>query len=119
MLLVVRLLDLAPARRLVDRPAHRVGDGVGVEEDAAVEVARRPAGRLDERGLAAEETLLVGVEDRHDGDLRDVEPLAEEVDADQAVEYAEAKVRRMATRSSVSMSEWRYRQRTPSSEKYA
>ena len=80
-------------RGLLDRPAHRVGHGVGVEEDAPVEVAGGAARRLDERGLAAQETLLVGVEDRHDGDLRQVEPLAQEVDPDQAVEDAAAEVR--------------------------
>ena len=36
--------------------------------------------------LAAQEPLLVGVEDRHQRHLRQVEPLAEQVDADQHVE---------------------------------
>ena len=69
-LAVVGLLDRPPPRRLVDRAAHRVRHGVGVEETRPCEVARRAARRLDQRGLAAEEALLVRVEDRDDGDLR-------------------------------------------------
>ncbi len=58
-----------------------------------MDVARRPADRLDQRGAAAEEALLVGVEDRDERDLGQVEALAEEVDADELrFEYA-AKLR--------------------------
>ena len=55
---------LAAAVRLVDRAAHRARDLVRVHDHAAVHVARRAPDRLDERGLAAQEALLVGVEDR-------------------------------------------------------
>ena len=41
---------------------------------------------------AAQEALLVRVEDRDERDLRDVEALAQQVDADQHVELAEAQV---------------------------
>jgi hypothetical protein len=51
-----------------------------------------PPDRLDERGLAAQEALLVGVEDRHQRDLGQVEPLAQQVDADQHVVLAQPQV---------------------------
>ena len=50
--------------------------------------AARP-GRLDERRLAAQEALLVGVEHGDERDLREVEALAQEVDAHEHVELAE------------------------------
>ena len=62
---------------------------VGVHQHAAVDVARRAADRLDQRRLAAQEAFLVGVEDRDERHLRQVEPLAEEVDADEHVVVAE------------------------------
>ena len=40
----------------------------------------------------AQEPFLVGIEDRHEGDLRQVDPLAEQVDADEHVEDAEPQV---------------------------
>ena len=43
-------------------------------------------------GLRAQEAFLVGVEDRDQRAFRDVEPLAQQVDADQHVEHAEAQV---------------------------
>ena len=85
MLLVVAELQLPPALRLGDGPAHRVGDLVGVHDHLAVDVAGGPADRLDQRGLRPEEALLVGVEDGHQRHLGQVEALPEEVDADEHV----------------------------------
>ncbi len=82
-----------PPRGLLHGAAHRVGHGVRIEEDSAAQVARGAAGGLDEGGLAPEEPFLVGVEDRDHGDLGKVEPLAQEVDADQTVEDAAPEVR--------------------------
>ena len=67
----------------------RLRDLVGVEDDPAVDVARRAADRLHERRLAAQEALLVGVEDRDERHLGQVEPLAQEVHADEHVVLAE------------------------------
>ena len=50
------------------------------------------ADRLDQRGLAAQEALLVGVEDPDQRDLGQVEALAQEVDADEDVVLAEAQL---------------------------
>jgi hypothetical protein len=46
------------------------------------------ADRLDERPAGAQEALLVGVEDRHQRHLGQVEALAEQVDADEHVVVA-------------------------------
>ena len=58
----------------------------------AVDVAGGPADGLDERRLAAEEALLVGVEDGDQRHLGQVEALPQQVDADQHVELAEPQV---------------------------
>ena len=81
-------------RRWVSRdgPPHRVGDLVGVHDHLTVDVAGGAADRLDQRGLRAEEPLLVGVEDGHQRHLGQVEALPEEVDADEHVVLAEAEV---------------------------
>ena len=91
-LLVVGDLDGAAAVGLVDRLPHGRRLLVGVHDHAALDVAGGAADRLDQRGLAAEEALLVGVDDRHERDLGQVEPLAQQVDADQHVELAEPQV---------------------------
>ena len=53
---------------------------------------RRAADGLDQRALRAQEAFLVGVEDRHQRHFGNVEPFAQQVDADQHVEFAEAQV---------------------------
>src|SRR5579872_887290 len=60
-LLVVRELLRATAVRLVERTFDRFRQLVGVHDHLAVDVARRAADRLHERGLAAQEALLVCV----------------------------------------------------------
>src|SRR5262245_43815048 len=89
---IVGGLLLAPPLGLGDRPLHRAGDGVGIEDDAAVDVARGAADGLDQRRLAAQKAFLVGVEDRHQGAFGNVQALAQQVDADQHVEGAEPQV---------------------------
>ena len=85
-------LLLAPAAGFGERALDRAGDGVGVEDHAAVDVARGAADGLDQRGLRAQEALLVGVEDRDQPAFGDVEPLAQQVDPDQHVIDAEAQL---------------------------
>jgi hypothetical protein len=89
---VVGLLHRPASLGLRDRPSHGIGDRVGVHDDLALDVAGRPAHGLDERRLAAQEPLLVGVEDGDQGDLGQVQALAQEVDADQHVELAQTKI---------------------------
>ncbi len=70
-------------------PVDRLGHLVRVHQDLAVDVPGRAADRLDQRRLPAQEALLVGVEDRDQRHLGQVEPLAKQVDADEDVVLAE------------------------------
>ena len=82
----------APPLGLADRRLHRVGHPVGVQDRHAVDVPRGAADRLDQRALGAQEPFLVGVEDRDQRHLGNVEAFAQQVDADQHVELAEPQV---------------------------
>src|SRR5690606_34964837 len=75
-----------PALGLPDRTLHRVGDAIGVQDRRTVEVARRAADRLDQAALGPKEAFLVGVENRNQRHLGQVESLAKQVDADEHVE---------------------------------
>ncbi|CAM5492436.1 hypothetical protein SGRIM128S_02196 [Streptomyces griseomycini] len=90
--LVVGDLLLPAAVGLVDGLLHRRGDLVGVHVDLAGDVPRGAADGLDQGGAGAQEALLVGVEDRHQGHLGQVEPLPQQVDADEDVELAAAQL---------------------------
>ena len=89
---VVRLLASPATAGLADGPAHGVGDDVGVHDHLTVHIAGGTADRLHQRGLTAQETLLVGIQDRHEGHLGQVQALPQQVDADQHVEVPEAQV---------------------------
>ena len=84
-LLIVFHLHLAAALRLLDCLPHRVRDRIRVHDDVPVRVSRRASDRLHERGLRAQESFLVGVQDRHQRDLRNVQALSQQVDAHQHV----------------------------------
>ena len=53
---------------------------------------RGAPGGLDQAGLAAQKTLLVGIEDGNEGHLGQIEAFAQEVDAHEDVEVAETQV---------------------------
>ena len=90
--LVEGVLLFPAALGFIHGPAHGGGDGVGVQNHHAVGVARRPADGLDQRGLRAQEALLVCVQDSHQGYLWQVQPLPQQVDAHQHVELPQAQV---------------------------
>ena len=91
LLVVVQLLDAA-ARGLVDGLLHRAGDGVGIHDHAAVDIAGGTTGRLYQRAATAKEALLVGIEDGHQRHLGQVEALAQQVDTHQHVVVATAQL---------------------------
>src|SRR6266545_8170351 len=86
---VVRDLCLATSIHLFQRPFHRAGDAIGVQNGSAAEVARRAPHGLDQRPIRSEEALLVGVQHRDEGNLGEVQPFAQQVDSHQDVELAE------------------------------
>ena len=67
---IERDLFLPALTRGFDRRFNGVGLFIGVKNHPPHFVPRRAAGRLDQRRRAAQEALLVGVENRHQRDLR-------------------------------------------------
>ena len=92
MLAVEPLLLPASARGLVHGHPHGWRDGIGIQDHPSLRVAGSPADGLDKRSLRSEESLLVRIENRHQGNFRDIQPLPEEIDAHQHVERSLAEV---------------------------
>ena len=87
---VVGLLDGAAAVGFVYEAADGVGDDVAEEDAFAVDVAGGAAGGLDEAGFVAQESFLIRIQDADEGDFRQVEPFAQEVDSHQDIDFAGA-----------------------------
>ena len=85
---VVGRLNPTPTFGLVESPAHGDGERIRIHQNLTVDIAGRPANGLDQRALRAQIALLVGVENRYQGHLGDVQPFAQQVDADQHVKRA-------------------------------
>ena len=81
-------------RRLVSAIARSIEPVivVGIEDHPAVDVARGAADGLDQRGFAAQETFLVGIEDGDQRAFGNIEAFAQQVDADQRIERAEPQI---------------------------
>ena len=89
-LLIIGLLLLAAAVRLVHRPLHAVGNPVGIHNNAAMRITRGTANRLNHRRITAQKALLIGIENRNQRHLRQVQTLTQKVDADKHIELAAA-----------------------------
>jgi hypothetical protein len=87
---VVGFLFRAAAIRFADGLTHGIGHAVRVENCAAFDVTRATAHRLDERRGAAKIAFFIGVEDGDERNLGEVEAFAEQVDADEDIEFAAA-----------------------------
>ena len=89
-LLIIGLLLLTAAVRLVHRPLHAVGNPVGIHNNAAMRITRSTANRLNHRRIAAQKALLIGIENRNQRHLRQIQALTQKVNADEHVELAAA-----------------------------
>jgi len=72
----------------VDRATHRRGGVVRVQDRHAVQVMRGAADGLDQRAFLTQQAFLVGVQDRDQRHLRQVQALAQQVNADQDAIFA-------------------------------
>jgi len=82
----------AAAVRFLDGLRHRARHAIGVEHCAPFDVPRAAADCLDERRGAAQVALLVGIEDRDQRNFGQIEAFAQQVDADQDIEFSAAQV---------------------------
>src|SRR5947207_15259155 len=88
-LAVVSALQLATPIRLLDAALHGARHFVGVEDGASTEMSRGAPDRLNQRAIAAQESFLVGVKNRDEGNLRQIETFAQQIDSDQHIELAQ------------------------------
>ena len=86
MLLVVRDLFLSSIIRHGEKLLNALRHHVGVKNNLAVDVSRCASGSLNQTRGAAQITFLVRVENRHERDFGQIEPFAQQVDADEHVE---------------------------------
>src|SRR5450759_796876 len=89
---VIVFLFLAPPVSLVDSLLHRVGDVVGVHDRRAMQMAGGTPDGLDQRLRGTQEAFLVCIQDRYQADLRQVQPLTQQVDADNHIVHPQAQV---------------------------
>ena len=90
--LVVGLLNRASAVCLIDGLLHGIGDHVRIHDNPAVGISRGSSHSLNQGGLRAEESLLIRIQNRHQGDLRNIQALPQEIDSHQHVEHIQAHV---------------------------
>ena len=72
-----RRLTIAASAGLIDGPLHRPGNSVCVQNSRAIQIPRRTPDGLNQRALRAQEAFLVRIQDRHERDLRHVQPLSQ------------------------------------------
>ena len=85
-------LDRATAVGFVDRGFHRPGHRVGIHDDLTIDMAGRPTDGLDQGAFRAQESFLVGIENRDERHLWQIKSFPQEVDADDDVVNAKPKI---------------------------
>ena len=73
-----------------DKRLHAFRHLIGEEHDLSIDVARRAPRCLNQRGLATQKTLFVGIENADERDLGKIEAFTEQIDPDENVEVSGA-----------------------------
>jgi hypothetical protein len=89
---VVGLLLGSPPVRFAHGLAHGIRHSIGIQNRAAFYVARAAPHRLNQRSRAAQIAFFIRVENGHQRNFGQIEPLAQKVDADQHVELPAAQI---------------------------
>ena len=89
---IICQLFLAAAVALLDRQTHRVGATLGIHNHVALCVACRTTRYLGDRTYVTQETLLVGVHNRNQSHLGQVQSFTQQIDANKYIERAGAQV---------------------------
>ena len=92
MLLVIGGLDGAAAGGLVNGALHRVCHSVGVKNGSAVQVSSAASDGLNQRACGTQESFFIRIENCHQGNLGQIQSLAQEIDANQYIELAFAQI---------------------------
>ena len=87
---IISLLLLAATIRFINGALHTIRNAVRIHNDATMSITRRTTNGLDHRGVAAQEALLIRVEDGNQRYLRQVQALAQQVDAYENIEFTSA-----------------------------
>ena len=86
MFLIVRLLNRASPLRLLDRRPHRIRDRICIHDNMPLGISRCSANRLNQGRFRTQESLFIRIQNRHQRNLRDIQTLTKQVDADQHIE---------------------------------
>ena len=89
---VERLLFFTAAVGFFNRAAHGIGDLIRIHNNPSVYIARSTAYGLDERSRGTQKAFLIRVQNRHEADLRQVKPFAQQVDAHKHIKLAQTKI---------------------------
>ena len=79
---------MTPAPCFLNGAPHRIGDRIAVKNHAPVEVSRRAPSSLNQRPMRPEKAFLIRIENRHQTDFGQIQPLPQEVDPDQHIKHA-------------------------------
>jgi hypothetical protein len=88
---IVLLLNPSPPICLQNGLIHGRRHFIPIENHLSVHIPGSPAKSLDERLFGSEETLLVGIEDRDERDLRKIEPFPQKIDANEDIKLPQPK----------------------------
>ena len=91
-LFVVLELHGAATFGFVNGALHRVGDFIGIHNHFTIKVAGSAACRLGQGAMRTQETFLVGIENSHERNLRQVKALAQQVHAHEHINHAKSQV---------------------------
>ena len=92
MFLIVLLLYLTAPLCLVQRFLHRVRHLICIHDHMAFCISGRPSYGLDQGCLRTEESFLVRIQDSHQLNLRNIQPLTEQVDSHQHIKYIQTHI---------------------------
>ena len=81
------LLFFSAACGFVDGARHGIGDFIGVHDNAAVHVSRRPPRSLGEGSIGTEEALFIRIHDGHQRNFGNIQAFPQQIDPYQHIEH--------------------------------
>ena len=92
MFLIICHLNCTAALRFIQCQTHGIRNRICIHDNMTFTVSRRTSDGLNQRSFRTKKSFLVRIQNRHQRNLRNIQPLSQKVDSNQYIKHIQTQI---------------------------